>query len=412
MLTAWFAGARVISGRVEWVESEQRWTKRLHPDIFIWALIRQLLTIFPGKRKPLYRIRPLRPIVQGRRPRVVFALPNVFVGGSTQLVVDLCNHLGHAYEMQVITAAFPKNSRHEGMVAHHHPLPGNTAAMTKTLETLKPNLLHVHYWGDVDKPWYDALFAAAERVGCPVVQNINTPVAPFSCRAIVANVFVSDTIRRAFSSPGSGKVIHPGIDLKLFSPPSQFEPGAIDTLGMVYRLEPDKLNPSSIQPLIDVVRKRPRTRVIVVGGGTFFDTYVAQTKKAGVADNFVFTGYVPYESLPSWYAHFRTFIAPVWQESFGQVTPFAMAMGLAVAGTHIGALPEILEGTETLGATNDVLTNKVVDLLDHPERIEALGVRNREIALRRFGLEHMVAAYDEVYREVLGKVINLELSGC
>jgi glycosyltransferase involved in cell wall biosynthesis len=183
----------------------------------------------------------------------------------------------------------------------------------------------------------------------------------------------------------------------------RFEPGAINTLGMVYRLETDKLNAASIIPLIEVVRRRPSTRVVIVGGGSLFNTYVAQTKVAGVAENFVFTGYVPYSTLPGWYSLFRTFVAPVWQESFGQVTPFAMAMGLAVVGNHIGALPEILESADTLAKDAHDLTEKLVDLLDHPERIESLGVRNREIALRKFELSKMIAAYDLVYKDILAQ---------
>lgn len=399
-IASWFAGVRAKSIRLEWQDHERRWRKKREWSALMKALLEPALGKIRSYYAPHYTVKAIRPVLPGRRPVIIHALPNVFVGGSTQLVVDLCNQLGHRYDMSVITAAFPKYGRHRGLVTHHHPLPGDRAAIARTIDMLKPDLLHVHYWGDVDTPWYEAVFAAAEQAACPVLQNINTPVTPFSSSAVITNVFVSETIRRAFTSALPGHVIHPGIDVAMFSP-RRFGAGAINSIGMVYRLEPDKLNRESILPLIDLVRLRPATRVTVVGGGSLFDSYVAQVRSVGVIDNFEFAGYVPFESLPGWYSRFGTFVAPVWQESFGQVTPFAMAMGLAVAGKHVGALPEILESDETLSESGEALTQKLMEILDDPEQIRMLGKRNREIALRKFRLEDMVAAYNDVYRRVL-----------
>jgi glycosyltransferase involved in cell wall biosynthesis len=171
---------------------------------------------------------------------------------------------------------------------------------------------------------------------------------------------------------------------------------------MVYRLERDKLNEDSILLLIEVTRRRPRTRIFVIGDGELLRPFVRRVEAAGAMDNFVFTGAVPFASLPHWYSRFRTFVAPIWQESWGQVTTFAMAMGLAVGGNKIGALPEILESDEMLGGSPEQTAAKLLKLLDDRSRIAALGARNREIAHREFSVERMAAAYDEVYRDLLG----------
>jgi hypothetical protein len=47
----------------------------------------------------------------------------------------------------------------------------------------------------------------------------------------------------------SDEVIYPGIDLRRFSP-RPFAAGASDTIGMVYRLESDKLSEAAIEPMI------------------------------------------------------------------------------------------------------------------------------------------------------------------
>jgi glycosyltransferase involved in cell wall biosynthesis len=195
-------------------------------------------------------------------------------------------------------------------------------------------------------------------------------------------------------------VIHPGIDLSLFDTPIAGEE-PYDAIGMVYRLEPDKLREDSIQLLIEVVRRRPRTKAYVVGGGSLFRSYVAQTKAAGVRQNFHFTGYVPYETLPDWYRKFSIFVAPVWQESFGQVSVFAMNMKMAVAGYKIGALPEILGSDATFGATREEAAAKIVALLNDRPRLKALGEANRARAQAAFGVAAMTRRYGEIYDRLL-----------
>jgi glycosyltransferase involved in cell wall biosynthesis len=172
---------------------------------------------------------------------------------------------------------------------------------------------------------------------------------------------------------------------------------------MVYRLEGDKLNADSIEPLIRTVLMRPRTRAFVIGAGSLLDVFLRRVEKAGVRDNFVFTGYVPYAELPDYYAQFRTFVAPVWQESFGQVAAFAMNMGLAVAGNRIGALPEILGSDDTLGGSIEETAAILVALLEDPDKIRNLGAHNRTRAQQMFEVADMCRKYTSVYQDVLGE---------
>src|SRR5207237_633662 len=42
-----------------------------------------------------------------------------------------------------------------------------------------PDIMHIHYWGDCDTPWYTQAFECAKLLGCRVVENVNTPVDPY-----------------------------------------------------------------------------------------------------------------------------------------------------------------------------------------------------------------------------------------
>jgi glycosyltransferase involved in cell wall biosynthesis len=399
------ARARVINQTTLWDGTAECWTKRV--DRLGWrrTLSRWVRQAAKPTQQVIYTVAP--PALCGRAgPCILHIIPNVLVGGSTQLIVDLHNHLGDQYNMEVITSKGPQAGHHRGMVIGHHPWSTDPEQFAATLRAIKPDLVHLHYWGSTDTPWYDAVFAAAGATGQTVLQNINTPVAPYDHATVAMNVYVSNFVRALDAANNKpARVIYPGIDLSHFAP-RPFETHAEDSIGMVYRLEPDKLNLQSIEPLIAVAQRRSQTRVFIIGDGHFFIPFAERVKAAGVFDNFVFTGAVPYEDLPGWYARFKLFVAPVWQESFGQVTPFAMAMGLGVAGHRVGALPEILNGNETLGVNLDDVVSRCIALLDDPERLSQIGELNRIRASQQFGIGGMAAAYNQVYADLLSRRVT------
>ena len=359
-----------------------------------------------SKLKP-YQIRTPADAPSGR-PRVIHALANFHTGGSSRLVVDLIENLGHLYDQEVITSHVPDPPAYVGVNVVEFP--GSTTTTEDILGHLHrsaPRLLHVHYWGDVDRPWYAKVIGAAERSGCAVIENVNTPVEPYYSDAVRRYVYVSEYVQRTFSGSSRtkalGVVVHPGCDFRLFDR-GEDRPLPTDCIGMVYRLESDKLNEQAIDVFVKVVRQRPNTKVLIVGGGTLLPHYKKMARAAGVLERFRFTDYVAYEELPQLYSELTVFVAPVWQESFGQVTPFAMHMGIPVAGYDVGALSEILGRDDLLAppGDSDALARIVVDLLDDPAKRQAVGSFNRTRAAALFALESMVSRYRTLYAEVLG----------
>jgi 2-polyprenyl-3-methyl-5-hydroxy-6-metoxy-1,4-benzoquinol methylase/glycosyltransferase involved in cell wall biosynthesis len=335
------------------------------------------------------------------RPRVTHAIANFHTGGSSRLVVDLLEHLGHKYDQEVITSSIGNPPSYTGLQIQEFNFSATSDRITAHLFEFAPEFVHMHYWGDVDARWYQTFMQAAELYGCPVIENVNTPVVPYRSAAIRKYVYVSDYVREHFGeSNPSEMVIYPGSDFSHFNRRSD-KKCAEDCIGMVYRLEPDKLNLQAIDPLILAAQLRPETRVLIIGGGSLLESFMEAVKKSGVEKQFEFTGYVPYESLPLYYERMAVFVAPVWKESFGQVTPFAMNMGLPVAGYRIGALPEILGNTELLATPGDshALAGILIALLNDRERSQRIGSVNRERAQGLFSVDAMVASYDALYAD-------------
>lgn len=116
------------------------------------------------------------------------------------------------------------------------------------------------------------------------------------------------------------------------------------------------------------------------GGWTLKPIFEQMVAEAGVTDNFVFTGFVPYQDLPGYYQQMSLFVAPVWKESFGQVSAFAMNMGLPVVGYAVGAIPSIIEDEQLLATNGDSygLAHLIITLLDDRQRRLAIGAKNHK----------------------------------
>ncbi len=398
--------ARFRSERLVFDSSRSAFRRRVDFDAFAGHL-RRSLGFFPP---PVYRIEQRQRQALASRPRILHAIANVWVGGSTQIVVDLHNHLGHRFAMKVVTSSLPAHGSHKGMSIDVVRRPNSHRLVRSIFRRFRPHILHVHYWGDVDEPWYKTIFEIAAEFDCPILQNINTPVAPFVGVRVDRNVFVSHNVHEKFGSAVPASIIHPGIELDRFAPPAAIDSQAFDSIGMIYRLENDKLDKEAIELFLEIAKRRPKTRIVIIGDGSLFAHFRSRVAQEGRLSQFEFTGYVPYEELPAQFSRFRTFVAPVRQESFGQVVPFAMCAGLAVAGYNVGAIPEILGGMETLGDSLAETAEIVTVLLDDPKRIAALGERNRALALERFSVEDMAIRYFRLYRDLAPREVDI-LSG-
>lgn len=383
----------------------RRWRSSLAPHLQRLLDLMPLVSAAKGCDSNAYQVK-IPPAAPAGAPKIVHAIANFMTGGSSRLVIDLVEYLGSQYRQMVLTSFNPDPPAYVGVEIEECRFPQDISPLVAYFQRLKPDIVHVHYWGDCDEPWYAKVMEAAEHLGLPVIENINTPIAPHRSDAVVRYVYVSDYVRRVFGSPDPEHVtVYPGSDFGLFTRgPAESAPE--DCVGMVYRLERDKLNEEAIRPFIRIAQLRPQTRILIVGGGSLYEPYREAVRAAGVADNFEFTGYVSYDELPALYRRMSLFVAPVWKESFGQVSPFAMSMKVPVIGYDIGAIGEIVSAPELLAAPADAegLARIAIDLLDSPETIHRLGDAQQRRAQENFSIQAMIAHYARIYTEVSQKM--------
>lgn len=345
--------------------------------------------------------------------RVVHFNGNFSVGGSTQLIVDLIELMSDSYRQEVIVPFLPPRLPYQPVDVRAF----DTTQLEEVRSLLKghrPDLVHIHYWSraenrfDATGVWYASVLAICAELDLPVIQNVNVPTKPMRGDPIRCNVFVSEFVRSNFDEGAvPSEVIYPGSDFTHFEQTE--DRGFLDTIGMVYRLDNDKLSARSIEPFILVARARTTTRSIIVGEGGLSNYFRHRVEQEGLGDRIHFVGMVSYADLPKWYERMNLFVAPVHNESFGQVSPFAMSMGLPIAGYDVGALPEILGSNDTLVDVGDekALANLILELLSAPDQLSRLGAANRQRAHALFSRPAMIDRYRRLYSEVLARRVPL-----
>jgi len=340
--------------------------------------------------------------------KIIHVNGNFIIGGSSQLIVDIIEGTSHYFKHKVIVPVLPNPLPYKGIDIYKFDIFSLTN-LYEFLKEEKPDLVHIHFWVrynfrfDSGSIWYTTIFNICKDLGIRVIQNVNVPTNPFSSINILQNIFVSNYVLENFNDSNvPSNVIYPGSDFKhFFNKDVESLPGFC--IGMVYRLDKDKLNEDAIEVFIRTVKKSLKVKCLIVGDGEFLELYKKRVSEENLIENFIFTSMVSYSELPEYYKKMSVFITPVHDESFGQVTPFAMSMGLAVAGYKTGALPEILGSSETLVDYGDIdgLVNIILELLNNEEKKVAIGKNNQIRAHQHFSVEKMVESYLQLYNKVL-----------
>ncbi|GAB4070239.1 glycosyltransferase family 4 protein [Ancylobacter sonchi] len=212
-------------------------------------------------------------------------------------------------------------------------------------------------------------------------------------------------------------VIHHGIDADVFHPaPSRAAARAalglpdLNLVGCFGRIRAQKGTDVFVEALLRVLAAHPGWGGVVLGRavGTdagFLDGLKAKVAAAGLDGRILFAGEVDTSATPDWYRALDLYIAPQRWEGFG-VTPIeAMASGVPVIATRVGAFEELVsEGiTGALVPPGDVEAMTAA-LRAHLELGDdaraAMAARARAHAVSAFSLEREAAKINAVYEAV------------
>lgn len=220
------------------------------------------------------------------------------------------------------------------------------------------------------------------------------------------------------ADPGRVDVVHPGVDLRVFSPRNRERARA--ALGLpehgplllfAGRLQPMKA-PDVLLRAVAVLlaaapQLRPEVTVAVVGGlsGSGLDQPGALHDLAaslGIADVVRFVPPVAQRELAQWYAAASLVCVPSYSESFGLVALEAQACGTPVVAAAVGGLITAVDdghsGILVPGHDPADYARVIGDLLADPDRRALMGQRAIAHAAA-FGWDRTARQTLEVYRE-------------
>ncbi|MGE0282484.1 MAG: glycosyltransferase family 4 protein [Rhizobiaceae bacterium] len=213
-------------------------------------------------------------------------------------------------------------------------------------------------------------------------------------------------------------VIMHGIDTDRFAPPQDRGKAAGDLgldpkqlyVGCFGRVRRQKGTDVFIDCMIKLLPEFPRWSAIVAGRATaqheaFEKELKAKVAAAGLSERILFVG--EHKDIDRWYKALTLFIAPQRWEGFGLTPLEAMATGVPVIATTVGAFPELVVEGETgkLIEPGDVenMAEAVRTYLADEQLCQSQAEAGLEHVRRDFSLGREADALIEIYRRLLDK---------
>lgn len=228
-----------------------------------------------------------------------------------------------------------------------------------------------------------------------------------ACQIITFSTFSKGLVESALgdSLHQSILVVPPGIDESWFD----VERHPQENMSLLFwgRLEHQK-GIDDLLLAIQIVQKQVPIRKLhltLIGEGNLKEAYQNQANELGMAQQVTFRNWLSEEEIQNLAASATLGVFPSRIESFGLSMAEAMAAGLPIIATRVGALPEIIEDgvTGTLVRSGDVpaLAQAIVDSLDQPEHRERMARTGRETVRQKFSWDKAAEKMLDVYKNLI-----------
>ena len=204
-------------------------------------------------------------------------------------------------------------------------------------------------------------------------------------------------------------IFHPAQDKRALRESLGLDPDAV-LIGCFGRVRAQKGVDLLVRAALRLFADRPKAQMVFTGRITsdnqqFTDELKAEIAAAGLTDRIRFLGELPWEDVVRHYQAMDLFAAPARWEGFGLTPLEAMACGVPVVATRVGAYEALIREGETgsLVAPDDLdaLTEALRFWLDDPAARVAAGRTARNHVTHNPSIEDEARAIVDVYRGLL-----------
>jgi len=135
----------------------------------------------------------------------------------------------------------------------------------------------------------------------------------------------------------------------------------------------------------------PRTLFVIIGSGPERVNLEKLGRELGISQNINFTGIVPYDQLPAYYASCDVVVLPSWSEGLARILMEASLAAKPIVATDVGGATDIVIDGETgyIVPVNDSrqLAERMKELLQNPQKASKMGDKGYQRAVSIFDFE-------------------------
>lgn len=282
------------------------------------------------------------------------------------------------------------------------------------------------YWKAPAQYWYTQLPKAILGLAANYVLAQETVAKPNFERVIFPTLFMRNELIKRGMKPGESMVIYGAADTAPYRQcdcerncPHQAAKSGKTTLLYAGRIRSDKGVHIAIKALGRLVQEYgfQHIELLIAGAGdrdylTFLEYLVRRHR---LEKHVSFLGPQTKEAMPALYHQADIFLfTSVWQEPFGRVLIEAMAAGVAVVGSTVGGVTEILRDNETAltypAGNEEKLAAQVARLIESPELRQQVATAGKRVALERFDIQRMAMEMEsyvaQIVRQAEGQVVG------
>ncbi len=377
-------------------------------------------------------------------PLIAHIIHRLDVGGMENGLINLINHMPaeryrHAIVCMTDYTDFSRNLRRDDIDLYAlHKRAGKDlgvhARLWRVLRHLRPDIVHTRNLATVETQVTAALAGVGHRVHGEHGWDVSDPdgsnvknrrlrrlVRPLVGEYIALSRQQVDYLRDAIGV-SARRLSHVcnGVDIARFHPaPAGREAlpadgiAAPDTdtlvIGAVMRMQAVKAPDVLLEAFLDLLARTPdgrrRLRLALIGDGPMLSGLRRRVEAAAATELVWLPGMR--SDIPALMRAFDLFVVPSHAEGISNTILEAMASGLPVLATAVGGNPDLIvpDVTGALVPAGDAqrMADALATYVDDPARLRQQGRAARELALRRFSMEAMVAGYLNVYDRVLAR---------
>lgn len=355
--------------------------------------------------------------------RVAHIIGSLGIGGAERNLVNLLNAMDCEFKAVICLGQVPaghsfRSDLDPGVEQRFLPvrlrgLPCGIWRVAAVLKSMRVNVVHTHMF---EPNLFGAM--AARLAGVPVVVTSEHGENPWKKwfhrwleRWVISplvdiRLCVSDQIlarRRDLDGVPAEKLVMMVNGTKVPARSPQRSPSSVPVIGAVGRFITAKGYPHLLEAVGELRRRGYQFKVCLVGDGPEMGHIREVIGRLQLEGAVSLPGLVP--DVDRWYERFDIYVSSSIREGQPVAQLEAMAHGLPVVATDVGASAKTLrhgrEGLIVPSGDPLALANAIADLLDDPERWAAYGARARARVEKDYSVKAVAEYHLKIYNDIL-----------